>query len=71
MAAYNFAKVNAWVRFPLSALTYGVVMARSENSGGMFRYTCKNNPRCEMIFIGNKRTVALEAKNKHEKKCSK
>ncbi len=51
---------------------YGVaMMARSENSGGMFRYKCKNHPRCEAIFLSNKRQEALDQRSKHEKRCHK
>ena len=45
------------------------MMARSENSGGMYRYKCKNHPKCEAVFLSNKREQALKQKAKHEKKC--
>ncbi len=71
VVASLLAKQNVRVRFPLSALTFGAVMARSSDlSGGMYRYLCKNHSKCGTVFISNKKDEAMKSKTTHEETCS-
>lgn len=45
-------------------------MPKPDSSSGLFRYVCKNYPKCEKIFLSNKKDEAMKSKTKHEKTCT-